>query len=757
MKSRVVWAGWLIGVVVGLSAMSASAQIVRIGKGGYANELAPGGEREPAVSTYTAGPVPTNKWYSSLVFNQWPQPLYAQPASYRPHPDGFQIDLPVREAILSPTREENDIVASHRSTLIVKPAGIALRQALLGRHSDWAVEILMPDGDKYFKATIAHGNPYSYFRTSAESIEFKTGEPIKEFYRSSDGKAIGISVAGKNFAVFVPAGSAWKTKGDGAIELSLPRGSDYFSVAALPAADVAIVKEFARYAYAFISDTAVDWNFDEKRGELRTRFTVKTEALEGNEKSTLFALYPHQWFNNPLLKTSLPYAYESIRGSLKLVAGESFETSYAYRGLLPLWPGLNDEAARAKLDAFMAEDTKFGADMLLGNRGTYWEGKGLNRAVQIMNIAEQQGNLALRDAVLAALKKRLETWFAPASPSERYFYYNPKIGSLIGYPDEFGSAEKMNDHHFHYGYWIYAAAQVALRDPAWASREQWGQMVEMLIADIANTDKANNRFTRLRHFDPYEGHSWASGYAPTYDGSDQESSSETINAWAGMILWGEATGNKRIRDAGVYLYTTEVEALKHYWFDLNHLVFDKEYGNVEASMVWGAKYVHTTWWTEDPREIHGINMLPMTASSLYLGTDADFVKRNLAAMDVEFDKFIARGGKAPKDIWQDILLSYLALSDASAALEKWDAKGYVEDGETRTHTFHWMQSLAQLGRPDFSVSADSALYAVFRKADGARTYIAYNTAAKPRTVRFSDGSSMVVAPKTLKSMTKVKP
>ncbi|WP_157288340.1 glycosyl hydrolase [Uliginosibacterium gangwonense] len=746
-----------MGIMLVLGLVSAQAQTVRVGKGGYATELALGGEREPVASTYSNGPVPTNKWYSSLVFNQWPQPLYAQPASYRPHPDGFQIDLPVREAVMNGSREENDIVAAHRSTLVVKPEGITPRQAQLGKHSDWAIDILMPDGDKYFKATIAHGSPYSYFHTSAERVSFKASENVKEFYRSADQKTIGISIDNRNFAVFAPSGASWKAQGEDGFELTLPRGKDYFSVAVLPRADVAIVKEFAQYAYAFIVDTKVDWNFDEKRSELITRFAAKTDVMEGGEKGTLFALYPHQWFNNPVLKMALPYTYESIRGQLKLVAGTSFETRFAYHGTLPLWPALQGAAERSKLDLFIAEDSKFGAEHLLGNRGTYWEGKGLNRAVQLMNVAEQQGNLVLRDEILAALKKRLQTWFGPADTTEHYFYYNPKIGSLIGYPDEFGSAEQMNDHHFHYGYWIYASAQVALRDPVWASTGQWGAMVEMMIADIANTDAANNKFIRLRNFDPYEGHSWASGTVPFYDGNNQESSSEAINAWAGMILWGEATGNKRLRDAGIYLYTTEVEALKHYWFDLHHQVFDREYGNVEAAMVWGDKYVHTTWWTEDPREVHGINMLPITASSLYLGTDPDYIQRNLVAMDREFTKFIARDGKAPKDIWQDILLSYAALNNAKSALAQWNQNGPVEDGETRSHTYHWLVSLSEMGRPDFGVQADCVLYAVFKNSNGKRVYVAYNVQPKARTVHFSDGVQMLVPARSLKQMEKVLP
>ena len=87
----------------------------------------------------------------------------------------------------------------------------------------------------------------------------------------------------------------------------------------------------------------------------------------------------------------------------------------------------------------------------------------------------------------------------------------------------------------------------------WAS--QYGGMVEELIGDIACATRNNpdSRYPYMRNFAPYEGHSWASGHSHFEMGNNQESSSEALNAWAGIILWGEATGNTTIRDLGIYL------------------------------------------------------------------------------------------------------------------------------------------------------------------------------------------------------------
>jgi hypothetical protein len=89
------------------------------------------------------------------------------------------------------------------------------------------------------------------------------------------------------------------------------------------------------------------------------------------------------------------------------------------------------------------------------------------------------------------------------------------------------------------------------------------------------------------------------------------------------------------------------------------------------------------------------------------------------------------------------------LEDPAGALAQWDRWGAVELGETRSHTLHWLQSLNALGTPDPTITADTTLYAVFKRPDGQRTYLAFNAGKAPITVRFSDGKSLVAPPGTL--------
>lgn len=92
----------------------------------------------------------------------------------------------------------------------------------------------------------------------------------------------------------------------------------------------------------------------------------------------------------------------------------------------------------------------------------------------------------------------LQFWFNPKDGYESgnfvddYFYYHEDYGTLIGYPASYSSDLEVNDHHFHYGYWIKAAAAVAMNDSEWAN--EWGGMVYEMISDIANTNRDGSSY-----------------------------------------------------------------------------------------------------------------------------------------------------------------------------------------------------------------------------------------------------------------------
>ena len=149
-----------------------------------------------------------------------------------------------------------------------------------------------------------------------------------------------------------------------------------------------------------------------------------------------------------------------------------------------------------------------------------------------------------------------------------------------------------------------------------------------------------------------------------------------------------------MRDLGVYLYVTEIASVLNYWFDVHEIVFDPEYPKPIASMVFGGGYGYSTWWTEEPRQIHGINLLPITSASVYLAqippertlSDITFMKERRA----EYETASQTDG-TPSVIWENVFVSWMALNDPEMALASWnpDADGSIELGDTRSRTLAW--------------------------------------------------------------------
>lgn len=196
---------------------------------------------------------------------------------------------------------------------------------------------------------------------------------------------------------------------------------------------------------------------------------------------------------------------------------------------------------------------------------TYFSGKALAKTADLAFIADQLQLTSERDKFIDAVKVVLEDWFTAGG--DAYFYYDNNIGSLIGAPASFGSDGELNDHHFHYGYFIKAAALIGYFDRQWA--RDWQPAVELLIKEVSNWDAADSRFPLHRMFDHYVGHHYSSGHAAFGSGNNQESSSEAMNFNAALVLWGSLMKDDTVRDMGIYLHASESRAIEEYWFNVN--------------------------------------------------------------------------------------------------------------------------------------------------------------------------------------------
>lgn len=605
----------------------------------------------------------------------------------------------------------------------------------LADFSSWFVTADFTSEEKNLRLSFGHGSPFVYGQIQEGDPQLTFADQPQIWLGEEGDHFLGVTVRGNHYGLFGSEGSKWTGLKSKVFTNESSKG--YFSVALLPDREDVTWQAFAKVAHHHVVETKVSPS--RVKGDLRTRYQFETHAMEGEGQGTLYALYPHQWkYSKAKL---LGKSYRSVRGEMKLASGLGFETVVPIQGVLPMLPaeGIADRALM--LGYLKKEVDQIGK---VEFKDTYWEGKYLGSLASLSGIAEVMGEKDLQNVFLGEIRRRLENWLT-ASEGEvsPLFYYDQKWGTLIGNKPSYGSADQLNDHHFHYGYFIRAAAEVARFDPRWA--EKWGPMVNLMIRDIASTHSKDEMFPSLRCFDLYAGHSWASGHARFGDGNNQESSSESMNAWYGMMLWGEVTGDEMARETGIFLYNTERTAVEEYWFDVSSTNFPKDFPHVALGMVWGGKGAFATWFSGDIDCIHGINWLPFTPASIYMGRFPDYVKTNHRRILEQRE----HGGDLNKG-WGDLIVMFGALSDPETAATylNENPNGKLEGGNTHAFMAHWIHTLDRLGRNDASVTADHPYVNVYLK-DGKRSYAAYNFGSTKKDVVFSDGFRLQAEPKKL--------
>lgn len=729
----------LLATIFALSSLHLQAQ-VSVGAGSYSTTL-PSGEIGPQnssgqnilpkISDSFTQRVQTNDFWSSLIFpffgNQFSGKLIAHPLAMQANSAGLEIAYTPQHVPVN-TPVGTDFLYPYDAQLTVGVSGLSASDTKTYAYSDWTVTAEWIDGNKSMLATLGHGLPYVFFQiTGGDAVISVDGNPSVWF---NENGVLGVTIEGRHYGIFAPTGSNWSL---GSTYTSSLNGKEYLSIAILPDNSQATLDKFRIRAYAFVTNSTAEWDYDESTSTLSTTYkyeTVLKDSADGNINETISALYRHQWLNINEALTS--YSYASPRGEMKVILGNTFSTNLKFQGVLPALPDQGDYNPEV-LKTLVTEV----ANETLESGPSYENGKAMARFANLVHIADQLGLTTERDYFLSALKTRLEDWFTVGGDQE--YSYNANWDVLTGYPSGYGADNQINDHHFHASYAIVSAATIAQYDLAWAAQEQWGGMVNMLIRDANNWNRDDDLLPFLRAYDIYAGHSWAAGHGDFAEGNNQESSSESMNFASAVILWGEVTGQTEIRDMGIFLYTTETTAVEQYWFDVDNEAFPEDYPHVAIGMVWGAKGVHATWFGGDPEFVHGINLLPITSGSLYLGRHPNHIIAN-------YNEVVDERGGQP-EVWKDIFWQYLSMADPNQALTYYLADPNYEpfDGESRAHTMHWLFNMKRMGQVDTLVTANIPTYAVFKKGE-ANTYIAYNAGSSERLVTFSDGYSMTVPP-----------
>eukprot|EP01041_Mallomonas_annulata_P001932 gene1932-3748_t len=377
-----------------------------------------------------------------------------------------------------------------------------------------------------------------------------------------------------------------------------------------------------------------------------------------------------------------------------------------------------------------------------GAGDTYFSGKMLAKLARILLIGEELGYDSSTSDIfsnaLSNLRHGVEIWLNGSAKSP--FLYDSSWGGLITcgcnyngvsascdneFPlcpalidpgQNYGNAY-YNDHHFHYGYHIYAAAILVKFDHKWGRK--FHERILFLIRDIANPSKDDPFFPQWRHKDWYIGSSWANGIVcrdgrPNPNGRNEESSAEAIAAYEAVALYGlsaagmfenSSNSNDKILYesarliilTGKLLLGSEIRSVQQYWHvrsrgkDVRR-VYPDIYEPHVVGMLWTMLAEHQTWFGNEAWKSYGIQLLTITPAS-ELRDNIEWIREMLpyfnasCAMDPVCERegwsILVNAARASLCDWEGAYEAIMSLPDDVF----YSAGG---DGQSRSNCLWWI-------------------------------------------------------------------
>ena len=127
-------------------ALAQPAQDLRVGEGVLFAEPPSGfGSIRPKPAIYRSGAmlaraVPTNQWYSSVMYERWSDVLHAHPLSFRASQAGLEVSLPVRRYVPVEGKQP-EIQYPHEPAVTIGASAFTPEDARLHDAGDWHIQI----------------------------------------------------------------------------------------------------------------------------------------------------------------------------------------------------------------------------------------------------------------------------------------------------------------------------------------------------------------------------------------------------------------------------------------------------------------------------------------------------------------------------------------------------------------------------------------------------------------------------------------
>lgn len=332
---------------------------------------------------------------------------------------------------------------------------------------------------------------------------------------------------------------------------------------------------------------------------------------------------------------------------------------------------------------------------------TYYLGKVIDKyAYILLTVSDIIGDESSTNSTLENIKSAFDILL---SNSQTYpLLYDTRYGGIVSSGDwastttqyDFGNTY-YNDHHFHYGYIIHAAAAIGHVDAklggTWAQENK--EWVNSLVRDVANPSTEDQYFAQSRMFDWFHGHSWAAGLFENGNGKNEESSSEDYNFAYGMKLWGSVIGDSSMELRGDLMISIMSDSMNDYMLydDSNTVEPSEIIGNKVSGILFDDIIDYTTYFGTNTEYIHGIHMLPITPASSAI-RQPTFVSQEWSSKLSSIIESLESG-------WAGILRLNQALFDPLDSYNffsasDFDSSTYLDNGMSRTWALAFSGGLA---------------------------------------------------------------
>jgi endo-1,3(4)-beta-glucanase len=443
--------------------------------------------------------------------------------------------------------------------------------------------------------------------------------------------------------------------------------------------------------------TGADISYDFQDDLATIQFNWRTAGA--CSESLLMMALPHH-MDSMVLSSQLQatnVTYQTIKGAMTGLRGNTWTLKEQLTSIK--WFSPSGIAADKVASVRQALQQEKGRRNPVGD--SYTAGKVLASMARLALVADELNDNETAHSIRENLKADLDPWLLGTNWNA--LKYETAWGGLcssMGLRDlnaDYGQGW-YNDHHFHYGYMVYAAAVIGKEDRAWLESRRAAIMD--IVRDFANP-RSDAHFPMTRNKDWFDGHSWASGLFPFGDSKNQESTSESVNAYYGVYLLGESLGDTQLSNWGRMLLATEIRSVHKYWqIKEDSQIYPAPFKNGKiVGVLWSTKVDYATFFGGNEEYIHCIQMMPFTPITEQL-LPASWVQEEYPVLSSVLTRTTDPIGEG----WKGFVYMDHAIIDKEAAWTEVQTLRWYDNGNSKTNTLYWVATRPSATQKRISVN-----------------------------------------------------